>query len=358
MTCYLLSQLGLIMVFIGKLKPEMKSGGCFALLTSSPSNIQSCANPWLGCAKRKYHKATQGSVESLVMQSAASGDDVGVLQSTAQPSSTQSTPALETELMPTPMTTFPSAAQTTSPSTSQTMSPSTPQTTSLSTLQTTSLSTSQTMSSSASQTTSPSTPQNMSPSTPQSTSPSTPQTRAQSAQQTRTIAVPAPQATSLFAPQTTSPSSPRNISKQPQELAKGVGGGVGGFLLILPLGCLVQRRRRRRLLQLKSSQEAISPFNTSSSEYNPPGTENLPHIIGNLSRSIQGARIKQSEMREQRLSAQAELRVIEDALNRPGVEEEEEASLRQQILELIERVRRIEEREVAGDLPPDYESEL
>lgn len=61
-------------------------------------------------------------------------------------------------------------------------------------------------------------------------------------------------------------------------------------------------------------------------------------------------------MRQQehtRLSAQAELRVIEDALNRVGVEEDEEASLRQQISELIERVRRIE---VVSDLPPDYES--
>ncbi|KAF9066027.1 hypothetical protein BDP27DRAFT_1365986 [Rhodocollybia butyracea] len=125
--------------------------------------------------------------------------------------------------------------------------------------------------------------------------------------------------------------SPNYPQKVPGARQRSRGWSRGLFLILL-ICWLIQRRWRRILRQLKSSQEAIYPFSTglisresssaSSSKYNPPGAANPLHIIGKFSQLIQGARSKQSEMREQehtRLSAQAELRVIEDALNQVGV---------------------------------------
>ncbi|KAF9064235.1 hypothetical protein BDP27DRAFT_1450854 [Rhodocollybia butyracea] len=140
-----------------------------------------------------------------------------------------------------------------------------------------------------------------------------------------------------------------------------VGVIVGGLLLILLTWWLVRRRRRRqsRRINLKNVRDAISPFD-------PPGSHDMPDrpdplsMIRSLSRPTKVTKSKQSEMQEReraRMDAHEALRVTQEALNRASSSHEEEVSLRQQISLLIQIVKRIEERGVANDIPPDYESQ-
>ncbi|KAF9072026.1 hypothetical protein BDP27DRAFT_1418382 [Rhodocollybia butyracea] len=134
-----------------------------------------------------------------------------------------------------------------------------------------------------------------------------------------------------------------------------IGAVVGSaviIVLMLLTWWLVRRHRRRKVLWAKSGQEVISPFHPRDTS----------HIAGPLSMhspifwSI--ARSKRAEMQEKaraRMDVQEELRATQEALNRARESHGEEATLRQQMFELIERVRRMEE--VVNDHPPDYQSQ-
>ncbi|KAF9064482.1 hypothetical protein BDP27DRAFT_1471235 [Rhodocollybia butyracea] len=128
------------------------------------------------------------------------------------------------------------------------------------------------------------------------------------------------------------------------------------FLILLTLW-LVRRRRRRQ--SPRSAQEAISPCGPPV-PYDMPDTPSPLATVRRLSRPIQVFRSKRSETREReraRMDAQEALRATQEALNRASSSHEEESSLRQQISELMEIVRKIEERGVANDLPPAYGSQ-
>ncbi|KAF9022848.1 hypothetical protein BDP27DRAFT_1438713 [Rhodocollybia butyracea] len=132
---------------------------------------------------------------------------------------------------------------------------------------------------------------------------------------------------------------------------------IGGlFLILLLTWWLVRRRRKRQLHRTKSAHEVISPFDPPASH----ATGQLS-MVQRLSRPIQVVRSKQSEMHERerraRMDAHKALHATHEVLNRASSSHEEEASLRQQISELIQIVRRIEERGVANESPPDYESQ-
>ncbi|KAF9070920.1 hypothetical protein BDP27DRAFT_1505759 [Rhodocollybia butyracea] len=148
------------------------------------------------------------------------------------------------------------------------------------------------------------------------------------------------------------PSELSQKATQSKKSVAAIGGGVGGavaFFLILTLGCFDLRRRRKQSHRVRSAQEEISIFDLS------------PHdTLGMIWKSLpmKGVRSKQSEIREQehaQIDAQDKLRVAQETLNQASSGDEEEGTLRQQVSELIERVRRMEE--AANDHPPDYESQ-